>query len=896
MTSVMDSSNNPQNAVQPVSSGELGHYDAAVNQLYVNNGGAGFIPSARALFNPQSLCVDTNTHLLFVSDGGNSRILVFPLDSGDNPTTTTASYVLGQRNANIDPAGLVTQTISASSMGTTSSGVFIAIACDSANDRLFVSDSVNNRVMVFNVASGAIATNEAATYFIGQTTSTGNTPATSQTGLNGPVGLAYDAANTRLFVADSNNNRVLMFVVPTATNLTGMSASIVLGQSGFSSNNSGATAQLMNGPWSVAYDTANTRLFVVDYNNNRVTMFPAAVGTLATNESATIFLGQSSSTGHGSGSGANKMNAPNDASYDAVNNRLFVVDSGNYRVTMFPAAVGTLATNESYSITLGTGVSPANMGQEATQASLYPYGVSFDSISNYLFVADGGNNRVMVFPASTGSLTSNENANYAYGHTDSSGNPKYTATMPDNNPDSCNTYNPHTAVIDTANNRMFISDWGDYLSWTMMRVAVVPLNSNNLTSIGCASYILGWSDFYTMTISSSVTANTFGPIAGLLAYDSVNQRLFVSDPSNNRVMVFSVSSITNNENATYFIGQTSSSGNAANTTQSGLNLPGPLAYDSTNARLFVADINNNRIMVFSVPSATNLTGINAVGVLGQSAYNTNASATSQSGLYLNKNQAGANELRLNGNMDYDVTGQRLFVPDIANNRVLVFSVPVGFTNGENASNVLGQSGYNSSAPATTHNGLGLPSGVTYDKINGRLFVADGGFTPSTSNCRIMIFDASATGISNGENAEAVIGQPTFTSHNCYVNDGFSGNGYSINGFYNSANNTYFDVQYYPDRIFQFNMIKIVTTSLPAGYTSQVYKQQIVVTAAQGTNQTYSIFSGSLPAGLTLNSSTGLISGTPSGTGSSTFTVEADDNFSNGSVFFDRVTYTISVPS
>jgi hypothetical protein len=160
----------------------------------------------------------------------------------------------------------------------------------------------------------------------------------------------------------------------------------------------------------------------------------------------------------------------------------------------------------------------------------------------------------------------------------------------------------------------------------------------------------------------------------------------------------------------------------------------------------------------------------------------------------------------------------------------------------------------------------------------------------------MIFDASATGISNGENAEAVIGQPTFTSHNCYVNDGFSGNGYSINGFYNSANNTYFDVQYYPDRIFQFNMIKIVTTSLPAGYTSQVYKQQIVVTAAQGTNQTYSIFSGSLPAGLTLNSSTGLISGTPSGTGSSTFTVEADDNFSNGSVFFDRVTYTISVPS
>ena len=51
--------------------------------------------------------------------------------------------------------------------------------------------------------------------------------------------------------------------------------------------------------------------------------------------------------------------------------------------------------------------------------------------------------------------------------------------------------------------------------------------------------------------------------------------------------------------------------------------------------------------------------------------------------------------------------------------------------------------------------------------------------------------------------------------------------------------------------------------------------------------TFSITSGSLPAGLTLNTSTGVISGTPAGRGSYTFTARLDNSYTGSrySIFF-----------
>jgi GDSL-like Lipase/Acylhydrolase family/Bacterial Ig-like domain (group 3)/Putative Ig domain len=73
-------------------------------------------------------------------------------------------------------------------------------------------------------------------------------------------------------------------------------------------------------------------------------------------------------------------------------------------------------------------------------------------------------------------------------------------------------------------------------------------------------------------------------------------------------------------------------------------------------------------------------------------------------------------------------------------------------------------------------------------------------------------------------------------------------------------------------------LNIVTASLPDASQGVGYSQ--VLAASGGTAPyTWSVSSGALPAGLSLDPTTGLISGTPSGSGTSTFTVEATDSSS-----------------
>ncbi len=70
-------------------------------------------------------------------------------------------------------------------------------------------------------------------------------------------------------------------------------------------------------------------------------------------------------------------------------------------------------------------------------------------------------------------------------------------------------------------------------------------------------------------------------------------------------------------------------------------------------------------------------------------------------------------------------------------------------------------------------------------------------------------------------------------------------------------------------------LNIVTSSLPAGTQNIGYNTMLAATGGI-TPYTWSISSGSLPAGLQLNRSTGAISGTPAGAGVSNFTVQVVD--------------------
>jgi DNA-binding beta-propeller fold protein YncE len=214
----------------------------------------------------------------------------------------------------------------------------------------------------------------------------------------------------------------------------------------------------------------------------------------------------------------------------------------------------------------------------------------------------------------------------------------------------------------------------------------------------------------------------------------VNSRLFVADSENNRVLVFDnvgPGGISNGMAASYVLGQSSftagspNQGNAAPTSQSlsfslGVeSIPGWLAYDPVNTRLFVSDTTNNRIMVFNVPTGTNLTGEAASYELGQpaaTAFTTAAAVLSQSGL---STPMG---------ISYDANSSRLFVADFDNERVMVFTVGPGvIANGENASFVLGQTNFTGTTfnpPYTSTQSSFIPQHVFYDPGSGRLFVND----------------------------------------------------------------------------------------------------------------------------------------------------------------------------
>lgn len=367
------------------------------------NDNNGSTPTALGMDIPKKVAVDEVNHDLYVSDTYNNRVLVYALNTDNSiPTASggrTATYVLGQ------------PTFGSNTSSSSQSGLNLpaGVAVDPINHRLYVADAFNNRVMVFNTASLSNGMN--ASYVLGQPTFT-NAYEDTQSGMGSPYGLAYDPVSQLLYVSDYVFHRVTVYSTASLSN--GENASYVLGQSSFTTGSangggSGTNQSGLNSPLGIALDQAAQLLYVADYNNNRVMVFNVAPGTIANGENASDELGQPSGgtafTSSGHATTQSGMFAPTDISYDANNSRLFVADYANSRVLVFNLAPPNVLSN---------GMNAANVVGEpnfttaqltTTQSGfLYPSGVTYDPGSHHLFVTDGGtylggNNRVMIFEA-----------------------------------------------------------------------------------------------------------------------------------------------------------------------------------------------------------------------------------------------------------------------------------------------------------------------------------------------------------------------------------------------------------------------------------------------------------------------------------------------------------------
>ena len=81
-----------------------------------------------------------------------------------------------------------------------------------------------------------------------------------------------------MFASDYSNNRVLVFELDDNHDLLDYTADYVLGQTDFTSLGSGVSASTMYRPWGLSYDSVSSTLFVADTGNNRVLVFDLSGG------------------------------------------------------------------------------------------------------------------------------------------------------------------------------------------------------------------------------------------------------------------------------------------------------------------------------------------------------------------------------------------------------------------------------------------------------------------------------------------------------------------------------------------------------------------------------------------------------------------------------------------
>jgi sugar lactone lactonase YvrE len=270
-------------------------------------------------------------------------------------------------------------------------------------------------------------------------------------------------------------------------------------------------------------------------------------------------------------------------------------------------------------------------------------------------------------------------------------------------------------------------------------LAVADITNNRVTlykrpfSNGEAAHkVIGQPDF--TSTASGTTQSTLNNPTGIATDPSGNG--WVADTNHDRVLEFTPPFSTG-MNASVVLGQTDFTTSGCTTTATGLCDPFGVAADSSGD-IWVADDGNCRVLEFEPPFSN---GMAASVVLGQANFTTSTCSTTQSTFH--------NPTRLT----FDKSGD-LWASEAASNRVLEFTPP--FTNGMNASLVLGQSDFTSNTAATTATGLANPIGVAFDSA-GNLWVAE------YYNCRAVEYVPPFT---TGMAASVVLGEPDFTTANC----------------------------------------------------------------------------------------------------------------------------------
>ena len=646
---------------------------------------------------PTGLAVNPITGDLFVADYGDNRVVRFPSPFA-NPTRIEPDAVYGQPSfSNFAALPASKNTLNRPR----------AVAVDSGGN-LWVADTGNNRLLRFASSILGSATPPDADTVIGQKDftsgiSNGGGTGVSAAGFDAPSGLAFDAQDN-LYVADSNNTRVLKFAAPLGPMFQSPAAVAVWGEADFKTRGvpAQASSSTLAGPVGIAVDT--NHLYVAVPADNRVMIFPLS-GALASN-----VLGQPDFSTTMVNSSAypfasqNTLAAPADVKVDASGNA-YIADTANNRVLLFPA--GSKSATEVWGQPAFISNGP-NQVKPASINSPFKMAIDYSASPFALYVSDTNNNRILIWKDSARFRTGDP-ADLVIGQPDLRTTIANVDTKGTKTPSPTSLSAPAGVIVNQSDGTLYVADAGNN---RVLRFPRPVAQSGRITP----NAVLGQVDFASST-SASVTASSLHAPTGLSL--GPNGDLFVADTGNNRVLEFAAGAGTGS-GAMRVYGQPNTFSSTAPSQVSAQTLSAPQGlYVDQSSNLYVADTGANRIVIFPNTQAAPTAGTTAAFVIGQGSFD-NSGGTA--GASLNKPT----------DVSLDSSGN-IYVADFGHNRVLVFPSLVFLpVTGAAAASVIGQQSLSGTAPnwdstngSATAEGLYGPLGIYVDRQD-TLYVGDSG--------------------------------------------------------------------------------------------------------------------------------------------------------------------------
>jgi hypothetical protein len=260
-----------------------------------------------------------------------------------------------------------------------------------------------------------------------------------------------------------------------------------------------------------------------------------------------------------------------------------------------------------------------------------------------------------------------------------------------------------------------------------------------------AAIVLGQPDFTSNLANNGLANPTAQTLSGPRGAFFDGQHLFVSEKNNNRVLIWNSLPTRNQQPADLVLGQPDFTTATANTNgPSAQSLSWPEFIYSDGASLYVSDRANNRVLKWNSIPTRNTQEANLV--LGQPDMGTVSS--------------GTNSQKFSSPGGMIVVGGRLYVTDVLNHRVLIWS-SIPTVPQQPADLVLGQSTMNSGgvnagggALNPTQKSLNLPAMIASDGT--RIAVTE------YFNHRVVIWNNPPT--TSFQQADVVLGQASFTTN------------------------------------------------------------------------------------------------------------------------------------